>query len=410
MSERLAQFFSTNFMAPHGYCFLWLPEIVWVHVTANILIASAYFSIPLALWHFARKRPDMPFNKVFILFATFITLCGLTHVFGIAVLWWPAYGIEGLVMLATGIVSMAVAIFVWRIMPAALTLPSPSKLQAINQQLANTNAEIEAKVRERTAELERANTELTQARQRADEASAAKSSFLANMSHEIRTPMNAVVGIADLLARSNPLTAQQQQFVNTLQMSAETLLDLLNDLLDIEKIEAQVIELENIPFDISKVLEEVGHVMELRAGQKGLKFMLENHCGEQQKFLGDPYRLRQILMNLCSNAVKFTKEGSVRMIAHCRDSDDPDIKHVRIVVEDTGIGVPADKHKAIFEPFVQADSSTSRQFGGTGLGLSIVTQLLKLMQGSIQLESEPGKGSRFAISLPLPVASAVEKP
>ena len=136
--SRLSQFFSTSFLPPHGYCFLWLPELVWLHVIANVLIAVAYFSIPVALWRFASKRPDIPFNGIFFLFAAFITLSGLTHIFNILVLWWPAYGLEGLVMLATGIVSIAAAAFVWRILPTALTLPSLAELSTLNETLSRS--------------------------------------------------------------------------------------------------------------------------------------------------------------------------------------------------------------------------------------------------------------------------------
>jgi signal transduction histidine kinase/ActR/RegA family two-component response regulator len=397
MLERVQQFFSTDYLPPHGYCFMWVPEIVWLHVVANALIAIAYFSIPLALWQFARKRQDIPFNRVFILFATFITLCGLTHVFGIAVLWWPAYGIEGLVMLATGLVSAATALFVWRILPNAMKLPSPTELEVINRQLNAAKVEIEQTVRERTAELEQANAELLFARQRADEANAAKSNFLANMSHEIRTPMNAVVGIADLLTRTGPLNEQQQQFVSTLQTSAAALLDLLNDLLDIEKIEADAIELEQIPFNIHQLVGDVAHVMSVRAQQKQLALRIDNQT-DQSMFVGDPLRIRQVLMNLVSNSVKFTHQGEIVLGVAYSNEGSPQL---RLTVADTGIGIPAEKQPQIFDQFVQADSSVSRQYGGSGLGLAIVKRLVALMGGDISLKSATGEGTTFTIALPL---------
>ena len=410
MAERLHQFFSTNFMAPHGYCLLWLPELIWLHVLANAMIATAYFSIPVGLRWFALKRPDMPFRKIFVLFASFIGLCGMTHVFDILVLWWPAYGFQGLLLLLTGLVSGATAIFLWRILPAALTLPSPSKLQEINQQLNASYEEIEEKVRERTAELEQMNEALASARQRADEASAAKSEFLANMSHEIRTPMNAVVGLAELLARSSPLTDKQKQFISTMQSSATTLLDLINDLLDIEKIEAQSVELEHAPFNFYAVVEEVAKLMEVRAREKGLTFTLRNHCPglDGRRFIGDSLRVRQVVLNLASNAVKFTEKGGVTVHLDCRAG------FVAIIVEDTGIGIAAEKRERVFEQFVQADSSISRKYGGSGLGLAIVRRLVTLMGGTVKLDSEPGVGSRFTVELPMadeaPVAEAPQHP
>ncbi len=406
MPERLHQFFSTNFMAPHGYCLLWLPELIWLHVLANAMIAIAYFSIPVGLRYFARKRPDMPFRRIFILFASFIGLCGMTHVFDILVLWWPAYGLQGLLLLTTGLISGATAIFLWRILPLALTLPSPSKLQEINNQLNASYEEIEEKVRQRTAELEQMNAALASARQRADEASAAKTDFLANMSHEIRTPMNAVVGLSELLSRTAPLTDKQKQFIITMQSSAGTLLELINDLLDIEKIEAQSVELAHEPFNLYTTINEVVQVMGVRAREKQLSFVLRNHCPglEDRRFLGDSLRVRQIVMNLCSNAVKFTDKGGVSVHLDCRDGT------VSIVVEDTGIGIPEEKREHVFDQFVQADSSISRKYGGSGLGLAIVRRLVNMMNGSVKLESKLGEGSRFTVTLPLEDAAPVAAP
>ena len=401
--SRMQQFFSANFMAPHGYCFLWLPEIVWLHVIANSLIAVAYFSIPIALWRFAKIRPDIPFRRVFLLFATFITLCGMTHVFGIIVLWLPIYGIEGLVMLTTAIASVSTAIFVWRILPSAVTLPSPSQLQIMNAQLNASNEETERKVRERTHELEITNNELMEARRKADEASLAKSEFLANMSHEIRTPMNVVLGLSNILATSEPLTSKQKEFIATLRTSADTLLTLIDDLLDISKIETESVELEEIPFSIVQVIEESATIMKVRAQEKGLTFNIETAVkgAGGGAYLGDPNRLRQIMLNLCSNAIKFTKHGGVSIMLKCEKTDDSAIEKVTVSVKDTGIGIPEDKQETIFDKFVQADSSTSRKYGGSGLGLAITKNLVELMNGSLKVESRVGAGTEFTVTIPL---------
>jgi signal transduction histidine kinase/ActR/RegA family two-component response regulator len=403
--SRLSQFFSENFYAPHGYCFMWLPEIVWLHVLADTLIALSYFSIPMALWVFARRRPDMPFNHVLILFATFITLCGLTHVFGIIVLWHPFYGIEGLIMLLTGIVSSITAVFVWRLMPVALKLPSPAQLQNINRKLSASYEEIEKKVQDRTLELQMTNVELREAMTRADAASQAKTEFLANMSHEIRTPMNAIMGLTSLLSMSSPLTARQAEFIKTLHVSSRAMLAVIDDLLDIARIEAKTVLLEKIPFNIHHVMTETYHIMEVRAKEKNLAFTIDSECEqlEQYSFSGDPARLRQILMNVISNAIKFTDAGSVTVKVDCADGVDENIKNITIAVTDTGIGIAASKTDSIFEKFVQADLSTNRKYGGTGLGLTITKSLVELMHGRITVESTLGKGSIFTIVLPLPL-------
>ena len=403
--SRFHQFFSTSFLTPHGYCFLWLPELVWLHVIANILIAVAYFSIPVALWKFASKRPDIPFNRIFFLFAAFITLCGITHVFNILVLWWPAYGLEGLVMLATGIVSIGTAAFVWRILPNVLTLPSLSELSTLNETLSRSVDTIEQEVKQRTCQLEQLNAELITAKIKAEEASQAKSDFLANMSHEIRTPMNVVIGLSHVLARSSPLTAKQEECIKTMQTSAQSLLGLINDLLDIEKIESHQIEFEHIPFSIVKVVEDVFRIMDIRAREKSLFFELRKECKciDHRLFFGDETRIRQIIINLCSNALKFTQKGGVIVELRCEQLE-PNKENVSIRVKDTGIGIEPEKLPMIFDKFVQADSSIHRKFGGSGLGLNIVKSLAEQMNGTVQVESTVGRGTSFTLNLPLVIA------
>lgn len=404
--NRFEQFFSTNFLPPHGYCFLWLPELVWIHVIANLLIASAYFSIPIALWRFASQRPDIPYRPIFLLFAAFITLCGLTHLFNILVLWWPAYGIEGLLMLATGLVSIVTACFVWKILPKALTLPSLKELSSMNETLSRSVDSIEHEVRQRTSQLELLNQELTTARIKAEEANRAKSDFLANMSHEIRTPMNVVIGLSHILVRSEPLTKKQQECINTLQASAQSLMGLINDLLDIEKIESHNVELEHKPFSVVRVVEDVFKIMDIRAREKSLYFHLRQECEriDHRLFLGDETRVRQILLNLCSNAIKFTQKGGITVELRCEKNITP-IETVFVKVIDTGIGIDPEKQQTIFEKFVQADSSINRKYGGSGLGLNIVKSLAEKMGGSIAVESHLGEGSCFTLQLPLEIAS-----
>ena len=406
--ERLYQFFSDNYMAPHGFCFMWLPEILWLHVAADLLIAIAYFSIPLALWRFARRRPDMPFNRLFILFATFITLCGLTHLFGILVLWKPYYGIEGLLMLATGIVSATTAVLVWRILPSAIMLPSPSQLAEMNERLSRTYEETERQVQDRTRELQDANVKLEEERRRADEASQAKSEFLANMSHEIRTPMNVVLGLAKILSEGEPLSDRQKKYLETLDVSAKSLLALIDDLLDIARIESNTQSITYVPVNITDIARETVDILEVRAQEKGLRMqmVLEDPGLAAHWHRADPKRLRQILYNLCGNAIKFTKAGGIT-VALSRDSSTPVREGIILRVSDTGIGIAPAEQGRIFEKFVQVDPSLNREYGGTGLGLAITKMLIDQMGGAISLESELGKGSTFTVVLPLERA---EKP
>ncbi len=256
------------------------------------------------------------------------------------------------------------------------------------------------------AEAERvhAEEEMRRALKQAETANIAKTEFLANMSHEIRTPMNAIVGLSNILANEK-LTPRQSEFVKTLASSADSLLDLINDLLDISKIEARTVELERIPFDLSLLIQEIVSMMNVRAAEKGLNFGVKDDCARNRFFIGDPTRIRQIIVNLCSNAIKFTERGSIDIAVHCYETENFDIENVEISVTDTGIGIPADKIESIFEKFIQADTSINRKYGGTGLGLAITRTLTKLMGGHVSAESVVGKGSKFTAILPLTVAA-----
>ncbi|ESQ79627.1 PAS domain-containing hybrid sensor histidine kinase/response regulator [Asticcacaulis sp. YBE204] len=249
-----------------------------------------------------------------------------------------------------------------------------------------------------------AEQEIRAARHAAEAANIAKSEFLANMSHEIRTPMNAIVGLSAILAKSQPLTPKQGEFIKTLQMSADSMLGLVNDLLDIAKIEARTVELEHIPFSLTALIQEVASMMAVPVQEKGLTFSGEGHCAENHMFLGDPTRLRQIITNLCSNAIKFTNEGGIHVAITCQPTDDPRVETICIAVADTGIGIAPDKIDTIFQKFVQADSSINRKFGGTGLGLAITKTLAEIMGGTIAVESVEGKGSTFTVCVPLEIA------
>ena len=240
--------------------------------------------------------------------------------------------------------------------------------------------------------------ELKQARAAAESASSTKSDFLASMSHEIRTPMNSIMGIADLLAKTT-LTAEQAKYVGIFQRSGENLLNLINDILDLSKVEASQLEIERTGFSLQEQLDKVAEMVAPRATEKALKLTISAAPDIPVYLVGDPARLCQILLNLLGNAIKFTEAGSVTLTVTAQ----PGIESASILqfaVSDTGIGIPVEKLQHVFERFTQADTSMTRRFGGSGLGLTICRQLVQLMGGQIWVESEPGRGSIFSFELP----------
>ncbi len=252
------------------------------------------------------------------------------------------------------------------------------------------------------SEVELRTRELTESNRQLAEAVRAKSDFLDRMSHELRTPMNGVVGMTELLART-PLSSTQARLTGTIRSSARVLLQIVNDLLDLSKINASKIALEELPFDLGQVLEECASLFAGAAQAKGIELIVSPPAPEHCSLRGDALRVRQILMNLIGNAVKFTAQGEVLVRADVRAAATPDRASVEITVSDTGIGMDAGTIGKIFEPFTQADESTSRRFGGSGLGLAICRELTQLMGGGISVESQPQVGSTFHLRLELAV-------
>jgi PAS domain S-box-containing protein len=505
--------FSSGAFIPHGHCYLWKPGLVWLHVMSDALIAIAYYSIPITLVYFVRKRDDLPFNWIFLLFGAFIVACGTTHIMEIWTLWHPTYWLSGFIKAITALVSVYTALMLVPLVPLALALPNPRQLEKANLELEREITErkqAEEALRESREKYQvlfqilplgisitdkfgniieanpaserilgistqeqvhrkydgeqwqiirpdgtlmlaaeypsvralkenriiensemgivkpgsevtwvsvtaapiplkdygvaiayidvtgskQAEEALHKAKEAAEAANRAKSEFLANMSHELRTPLNGILGYAYILKQEKILTSKQQNGLDIIQQCGEHLLTLINDILDLSKIEAKKMEIHLSDFHLPLFLNNLAEIFRIRAEQKNILFSYAPSL--LPTFVrGDQQKLRQVLINLLGNAIKFTDSGRVVLKVGYHEGK------IRFQVEDTGIGIAPEKLTEIFLPFHQVENSRNL-VEGTGLGLTISKKLAKLMDTTLEVKSQLSAGSVFWLDLDLP--------
>lgn len=388
MGEFFSKLFSPDFM-PHGYCYLWQPGIVWLHATSDSLIALSYYLIPLVLIYFVRKRTDLPFNWIFVMFGIFILACGTTHIMEVWTLWHGVYRLSGVIKAFTAVVSASTAVMLVKLIPQALALPSPTQLRTVNLKL-----ESEITERLRIGEvLQHEGVRLERALESALDASRLKSAFLANTSHEIRAPLQVVIGsmelIGDHLAEQND--ESQKDHIEGAQRACVRLFRTIDNILDISKIEAGAFNLVPTQLEIGRWLEHLLADFRFIAERKGIALTctIDEPDG---RVVFDEYCLTQALTNLLDNAIKFTEKGEVV----CRLYRAADGR-LCLDIRDSGIGISEEYLPHLFQPFSQEQSGSTRRFQGTGLGLSLTRQYLGLNGAEVSVESEKGKGTTFTI-------------
>ena len=319
--------------------------------------------------------------------------------FGVTAPWWQSWWFR----IAAGLVALGIGSLIWTRRTYRLEDERMRLEVAVTERTRQLSQEkqrvLEEKARteHENAIVQRQNREIENLLREARQSSRLKSEFLANMSHEIRTPMNGMIGMTDL-ALSTELTPEQREYLEMARMSAQSLLELLNDILDFSKIEAGRFDLNPIEFSVRECTTDTAKMVRLAAEKRGIAFQVRIDDAIPERLIGDPHRLRQVLMNLLGNAIKFTAEGEIELTAAVAAAGANDLT-VEFAVRDTGIGIPADKQQIIFEAFRQADGSTTRKYGGTGLGLAICWRLAEMMGGRIWVESAEGRGSTFRFTV-----------
>lgn len=381
----LDSLFSNQFM-PHGHCYLWRPEVLWTHVVSDAIVALAYFSIPLTLIYFLRRRPNVPFRLVIALFAGFIVLCGRTHIMGIWTVWNPTYMVEGLFKAATAGISIATAVALFPLVPQALTLRSAKELET-----ANTALKEEIAQRKRVEQdLERSLVHVTQSNENLQQ-------FAYVVSHDLQAPLRNINSFIELLEKeaAQKLSDDERQYLDFISKGASHMQSLVKDVLRLSKVGTSKEAFSS--FSLGDVISDVREQIRSDLDQAGAAVDVK---GEMPTVYGDRSQLFQILQNLVGNAIKFQTPGTaprVTIRAEPLSDDEGRAAGSKVTVSDNGIGIPANKLERVFGAFQRLHSES--EYEGSGVGLAICQKIVERHGGDISVESEVGVGTTFTFTL-----------
>ena len=379
MEQFLSDLFSSENYMPHGHCYLWQPGLLWLHVISDSIITLAYFSIPITLIFFVKKRRDLGFPWVFVCFAIFILACGSSHIMEIVNVWIPYYWLEGIIKAITAIFSIVTAILLFKMMPLALALPSPSALKIINDQL---RKEIEERVRIEI-DLEHNNKELARV-------NAELNAFSYSVSHDLRAPLRSMDGFSQVLLEdyAEKIDQQGQDALHRIRKASQKMGLLIDDILRLSQVSMTNIKLE--PVDLSQLAGEISMLIQNEYPERSVNWII----AEGMVINADRPLIKIVLQNLMENAWKFTgKTPAAEIRIGCELTDD----RVDYFVEDNGAGFDVASAKLLFTPFQRFHQASD--FNGTGIGLALVQRIIRRHQGDIWAKSEIGKGTTIAFCL-----------
>ena len=379
--------FSTQGFMPHGHCYFWRPEVVWLHVGSDVLIGLSYVAISATLAYLVHKaRREIPFHWMILGFGLFIVACGGTHFMEVWTLWQPRYWLSGDIKLITAAASLTTAFALPPLIPKVLAMIQDAKLS-----------------KERKEKLESANLELETLNARLKELDELKTQFFANVSHELRTPLTLVLGPTERILAAGGLTVEQRQGLEVVDRNARTLLKHVTDLLDIAKLDAGKMTVRFAAVDLVKLLRGTAAYFESLAREKQIELTVQTPAALITQ--ADAEKLQRVFLNLLSNAFKFTPGGAK---IWCCLRAEPNLAVIE--VQDSGSGVPPNLREAIFERFRQGEGHSARRFGGTGLGLAIAKEFVELHRGKISVSDAPGGGALFRVELPISAQPAEIEP